>query len=128
METNPNAMVTVQSNTLFTNVAETSDGGFWWEGMPMPEEGVAIRSWTGEADWTKATSGDKPAAHPNSRFCTPAAQCPMMDPNWEDPKGVPIDAIVFGGRRPKGERKLGTVTRVRVRVRVKAEKRKMKDG
>jgi len=99
METNPNAMLTIQSNTLFTNVAETSDGGFWWEGMPPPEPEVSIRSWTGQANWTK---GGKPAAHPNSRFCTPAAQCPMMDPNWEDPRGVPIDAIVFGGRRPKG--------------------------
>jgi len=100
METNPNAMLTIQSNTLFTNVAETSDGGFWWEGMPAPAEGVSIRSWTGQTEWTKASG--KPAAHPNSRFCTPAAQCPMMDPNWEDPRGVPIDAIVFGGRRPKG--------------------------
>ena len=93
-------MLTIQSNTLFTNVAETSDGGFWWEGMPAPADGVSIRSWTGTSEWTKASG--KPAAHPNSRFCTPAAQCPMMDPNWEDPRGVPIDAIVFGGRRPEG--------------------------
>jgi len=100
MATNPSAMQTIQSNTLFTNVAETSDGGFWWEGMAPPEEGVKIHSWTGDSNWTKASG--KPAAHPNSRFCTPAAQCPMMDPNWEDPKGVPIDAVVFGGRRPKG--------------------------
>ena len=103
METNPNAMQTIQSNTLFTNVAETSDGGFWWEGMAPPEEGVDIHSWTGDSAWTKASG--KPAAHPNSRFCTPAAQCPMMDPSWEDPNGVPIDAIVFGGRRPKGKEK-----------------------
>jgi len=100
MATNPNAMLTCQSNTLFTNVAETSDGGFWWEGMEKPEDGVAIKSWTGQENWTKLSG--RPAAHPNSRFCTPAAQCPMMDPKWEDPTGVPIDAIIFGGRRPEG--------------------------
>lgn len=98
--TNPNAMKTIQENTIFTNVAQTSDGGFWWEGMEDPPEGVTITSWLGE-NWTKS-SGKGPAAHPNSRFCTPARQCPIIDPAWEDPKGVPISAILFGGRRPAG--------------------------
>ncbi|CAH1780263.1 unnamed protein product [Owenia fusiformis] len=98
--TNPNAMKTVRSNTIFTNVAETSDGGFFWEGMENEvDPNSKITSWLGEENWK---AGGKPAAHPNSRFCTPAAQCPIMDPLWEDAKGVPIDAIIFGGRRPKG--------------------------
>ncbi|KAM7283035.1 phosphoenolpyruvate carboxykinase, cytosolic [Ixodes scapularis] len=100
MMTNPNAMKTVQENTIFTNVAETSDGGFWWEGMEEPAGGIRIKSWLGEENWTR--SSGKPAAHPNSRFCTPARQCPIIDPAWEDPKGVPISAILFGGRRPEG--------------------------
>ncbi|XP_076449775.1 phosphoenolpyruvate carboxykinase, cytosolic [GTP]-like isoform X2 [Babylonia areolata] len=101
-KTNFYAMETIQKNTIFTNVAETSDGGFFWEGLEkeMPSD-VRIRSWLGDANWTKEGS-DRPAAHPNSRFCTPAAQCPIMDPAWEDPEGVPIDAIIFGGRRPEG--------------------------
>ncbi|XP_064466539.1 phosphoenolpyruvate carboxykinase, cytosolic [GTP]-like isoform X2 [Ornithodoros turicata] len=98
--TNPNAMKTVEENTIFTNVAETSDGGFWWEGMEHPPQGVKIRSWLGDENWTKDSG--KPAAHPNSRFCTPARQCPIIDAAWEDPKGVPISAILFGGRRPAG--------------------------
>uniref|UniRef100_A0A023FKA1 Phosphoenolpyruvate carboxykinase [GTP] n=1 Tax=Amblyomma cajennense TaxID=34607 RepID=A0A023FKA1_AMBCJ len=100
MATNPNAMKTVEENTMFTNVAETSDGGFWWEGMPEPSPGIRIKSWRGEENWTRALG--TPAAHPNSRFCTPASQCPIIDPAWEDPKGVPISAILFGGRRPQG--------------------------
>lgn len=98
--TNPNAMATIQSNTLFTNVAETSDGGVYWEGIDQPlPPGVTITSWLGKP-WKL---GDKePCAHPNSRFCVPARQCPIMDPAWEAPEGVPIDAIIFGGRRPKG--------------------------
>ncbi|NP_083270.2 phosphoenolpyruvate carboxykinase [GTP], mitochondrial [Mus musculus] len=98
--TNPNAMATIQSNTLFTNVAETSDGGVYWEGIDQPlPPGVTITSWLGKP-WKP---GDKePCAHPNSRFCVPARQCPIMDPAWEAPEGVPIDAIIFGGRRPKG--------------------------
>lgn len=100
MATNPNAMRTVEENTLFTNVAETSDGGFWWEGMPEPSGGIRIKSWLGQENWTRALG--TPAAHPNSRFCTPASQCPIIDPAWEDPKGVPISAILFGGRRPQG--------------------------
>ncbi|XP_067144779.1 LOW QUALITY PROTEIN: phosphoenolpyruvate carboxykinase, cytosolic [GTP]-like [Centruroides vittatus] len=101
MKTNPNAMLTIQKNTMFTNVAETSDGGFYWEGMENEiPPGVKIKSWLGVENWTSESG--KPAAHPNSRFCTPAKQCPIMDPAWEDPRGVPVDAIVFGGRRPKG--------------------------
>lgn len=100
MSTNPNAMKTVQENTIFTNVAETSDGGFWWEGMEEPTGGIRLKSWLGEENWTR--NSGKPAAHPNSRFCTPARQCPIIDPAWEDPKGVPISAILFGGRRPQG--------------------------
>ncbi|KAH7978932.1 hypothetical protein HPB49_007442 [Dermacentor silvarum] len=101
MATNPNAMKTIEENTMFTNVAETSDGGFWWEGMPEPSPGIRIKSWRGEENWTRAHG--TPAAHPNSRFCTPAGQCPIIDPAWEDPKGVPISAILFGGRRPQGK-------------------------
>ncbi|XP_008838062.1 phosphoenolpyruvate carboxykinase [GTP], mitochondrial isoform X1 [Nannospalax galili] len=98
--TNPNAMATIQSNTIFTNVAETSDGGVYWEGIDQPlPPGVTVTSWLGKP-WKP---GDKePCAHPNSRFCVPARQCPIMDPAWEAPEGVPIDAIIFGGRRPKG--------------------------
>lgn len=98
--TNPNAMATIQSNTVFTNVAETSDGGVYWEGIDQPlPPGVTVTSWLGKP-WKP---GDKePCAHPNSRFCVPARQCPIMDPAWEAPEGVPIDAIIFGGRRPKG--------------------------
>ncbi|CAD5118136.1 DgyrCDS6872 [Dimorphilus gyrociliatus] len=100
-KTNPNAMETIQSNTIFTNVAETSDGGFYWEGLEddIDISKLQITSWKGQENWTP---GKEPAAHPNSRFCTPASQCPMIDPLWESPEGVPIDAILFGGRRPAG--------------------------
>lgn len=99
--TNPNAMSTVQSNTIFTNVAKTDDGAVYWEGLEKEKsDDVQITSWLGETNWTKASG--KPAAHPNSRFCAPASQCPIIDPAWEDPKGVAIDAILFGGRRPRG--------------------------
>lgn len=101
MSTNPNAMLTIKKNTIFTNVAETSDGGVYWEGMDKePPKGIKVKSWLGVENWTQDSG--KPSAHPNSRFCTPAKQCPIMDPAWEDPQGVPIDAILFGGRRPKG--------------------------
>lgn len=100
-KTNPNAMATIQKNTVFTNVGKTSDGGFFWEGLEdVTPKDVSITSWTGDKNWTKASG--KPAAHPNSRFCTPASQCPIIDPAWEDSKGVPISAIIFGGRRPEG--------------------------
>ncbi|XP_038050395.1 phosphoenolpyruvate carboxykinase, cytosolic [GTP]-like isoform X2 [Patiria miniata] len=100
-KTNPNALATCLSNTVFTNVAETSDGGFYWEGLEdQTPKDVSITTWLGKGNWNKSTG--VPAAHPNSRFCAPASQCPTLDPAWEDPEGVPIDAIVFGGRRPKG--------------------------
>lgn len=98
METNPNAMRCCEKDTIFTNVAKTSDGNVWWEGMPKVADDVEITTWLGQK-WDKKTGN---AAHPNSRFCTPAANCPVMSDSWESPEGVPIDAIIFGGRRPKG--------------------------
>ncbi|KAG8301182.1 Protein kinase C-like 1 [Homalodisca vitripennis] len=100
METNPNAMKTMFANSVFTNVAATSDGGVFWEGMEKEiSPDVAITDWHGKA-WNRTKN--YPAAHPNSRFCSPANQCPIIDPQWEAPEGVPIDAILFGGRRPAG--------------------------
>ncbi|CAM4646832.1 phosphoenolpyruvate carboxykinase [GTP], mitochondrial [Caretta caretta] len=100
MKTNPNAMHTVQRNTLFTNVGETSEGGVYWEGIDqLLPPGTSITNWLGRP-W--APGAKEPCAHPNSRFCAPARQCPIMDPAWESPEGVPIDAIIFGGRRPQG--------------------------
>lgn len=100
-ETNPNAMATVFKNTLFTNVAQTSDGGVFWEGMEKEiSKDVKITDWQGNP-WVMGVT-KTPAAHPNSRFCTPAEQCPIIDPAWEDAEGVPISAILFGGRRPAG--------------------------
>ncbi|CAL1678913.1 unnamed protein product [Lasius platythorax] len=98
--TNPNAMKTIFKNTIFTNVASTSDGGVYWEGMEKEiGDNIKVTDWNGN-NWFKGSK--VPAAHPNSRFCTPATQCPIIDSSWEDPNGVPIDAILFGGRRPEG--------------------------
>jgi phosphoenolpyruvate carboxykinase (GTP) len=95
LETNPNAMATVERNTVFTNTALTDDGDVWWEGMDGPPPDHAL-DWH-RKDWTP--DSDSAAAHPNSRFCVPVDQCPMIAPEYDDVKGVPISAFLFGGRR-----------------------------